>query len=196
MGPIKDSKTVYVVHIKDPKTGEYDEDKVMLGFDSKEEAGRAFWQHYDEPEKFLIDITEMPMDEFKKKIYGDFEKGKQTNLLKAANVGRYAIPAFTTALLTMMGGGYGHIFDKNDSNKGAIIGSAIGGGLGLGGGIYASRLLDRALAGKGIRESMHNFAKNIGSDIGEGFKEKTVTEPIKNVKDKIFRPFGLFKKGR
>jgi hypothetical protein len=42
VGPVEDAENVYVVHIKDPKTDKYDEDKVMLGFNSKEEAEKAF----------------------------------------------------------------------------------------------------------------------------------------------------------
>lgn len=84
VGPDKDSPTVYVVHIKDPETDKYDEDKVMLGFDSKEEAEKAFRQHYDDPGKFYLDTTTMTMEDFKKKISNDFEKGKQTKLLKQA----------------------------------------------------------------------------------------------------------------
>jgi len=194
VGPNKDSQTVYVVHIKDPKTDKYDEDKVMLGFDSKEEAEKVFCQHYDDPEKFYLDTTTMTMDDFKKKIFGDFEKGKQTKLLKAANVKNYTIPAITTALLAMMGGGYGRIWDKGDSRTGTIIGTAAGAGLGLGGGIYASRLLSKVLAGKGINNRINEAAQHIGSEVGKGIRHTVVTEPVQHLKDKIFHPFGLFKK--
>lgn len=99
VGGDKDSQAVYVVHIKNPETGKYDEDKVMLGFSSKEEAEKVFRQHYDDPEKFHLSTTMMTMDAFRKKISGDFEKGKQTKLLKAAS-----IPAITAALLAMTSG--------------------------------------------------------------------------------------------
>lgn len=98
VGPDKDSQTVYVVHIKDPKTGKYDEDKVMLGFGSKEEAEKAFCQHYDDPEKFHLDTTTITLDDFKKKILNDFDKGKQTRLLKAAAMRRHGIAVFVAAL--------------------------------------------------------------------------------------------------
>lgn len=194
VGPNKDSPTVYVVSIKDPKTDKYDEDKVMLGFDSKEEAEKAFRQHYDDPEKFLLDTRTMTMEDFKKKISSDFEKGKQTKLLKAADAKRYAIPAITSALLAMMGGGYGRLYDKGDSRTGTLIGTAAGAGLGLGGGMCASRLLSRALAGKGITSRINKAAQHIGSEVGKGFKNTVITEPVKRLKDKIFHPFGLFNK--
>lgn len=97
VGPVEGSKIVYVVSIKDPETGKYDEDKVMLGFDSKEDAEKAFRQHYDDPEKFHLATTTMTMEGFKKKIFGDFEKGRRTKLMKAA--------AFTAALLNLVSGG-------------------------------------------------------------------------------------------
>ena len=83
---------------KNPETDKYDEDKVMLGFGSKEEAEKVFCQHYDDPEKFHLDTTTMTLDDFKKKILSDFDKGKQTKLLKAAAMRYYGIAVFTSAL--------------------------------------------------------------------------------------------------
>lgn len=194
VGPVEDAENVYVVHIKDTKTDKYDEDKVMLGFDSKEEAEKAFCQHYDDPEKLYLDTTTMTMEDFKKKIFSDYENDKPTKLLKAADARRYVIPAVTTALLTMLGGGYGRLWDRGDSRTGTIIGSAVGAGLGLGGGMYASRLLSKVLTGKGINDRINDAAQHIGSEVGRGIKNTVITEPVKHLKDKIFHPFGLFKK--
>lgn len=68
VGPDADAPTAYVVHQR--KAGawdRFDEDKVMLGFASQQEATRAYLAHYDDP-RFLGPVTAMPMDEFKAKI--------------------------------------------------------------------------------------------------------------------------------
>lgn len=57
----------YVVHQNNPKTGEFDEDKVMLGFSSAEEARKAYLDHYDD-EKFFGSMTTIPMETFKKAV--------------------------------------------------------------------------------------------------------------------------------
>jgi len=61
VGPDESAEHAYVVHQNDPETGEYDEDKVMLGFSSKKDAKEAFLAHYDDP-KFLGPIKEVSMD--------------------------------------------------------------------------------------------------------------------------------------
>ncbi len=67
IGPTKMSKRVFIVHQNDPKTGKYDEDKVMLGFSSKSEAKDAYLMHYDDP-KFFGSIEEMPFGDFQEKV--------------------------------------------------------------------------------------------------------------------------------
>lgn len=64
VGPASDSDTVFVVRQVDPSTGEYDEDKVMLGFASAEEAKIAYLTHYDR-DGFFGGVRELPMDAFK-----------------------------------------------------------------------------------------------------------------------------------
>jgi inorganic pyrophosphatase len=62
VGPDKDSSRVFVIaHMID---GEYDEDKVMLGFSDKEHARDAFLAHYDNA-SHLGKITEMEFEDFK-----------------------------------------------------------------------------------------------------------------------------------
>lgn len=69
IGDNKDSKKVFIVHQKDPKTNKFDEDKVMLGFDSKSEAKEAYLAHYDSKE-FFDSMDEMDIEEFKDKVIG------------------------------------------------------------------------------------------------------------------------------
>lgn len=67
VGPEKDPSHVWVFHIKDPKTGEEDEDKVFLNFATKQDAIGAFRRMYDHPDRFYnesTDITEYTKDEF------------------------------------------------------------------------------------------------------------------------------------
>jgi len=63
VGPDKDSSFVFIVHARNTK-GEFDEDKVMLGFADKLHARDAFLGHYDSAEH-LGPITEMSLEEFK-----------------------------------------------------------------------------------------------------------------------------------
>jgi len=68
IGDNRDSTKVFIVHQKNPFTGKFDEDKVMLGFDTKNQARDAYLAHYDSYE-FLGEITEMDINEFKNKVY-------------------------------------------------------------------------------------------------------------------------------
>lgn len=58
---------VYVVKQVNPQTGKYDEDKVMIGFASEDEAKRAYLWHYDDP-RFFGSIKAVPFEEFKERI--------------------------------------------------------------------------------------------------------------------------------
>lgn len=80
IGPNKESRKVFVVHQNNPKTGKYDEDKVMLGFDSAVQAKKAYLVHYDDP-KFLGSIEEMSFDDFQNKVTRK-QKGKVKKVVK------------------------------------------------------------------------------------------------------------------
>jgi hypothetical protein len=67
LGPNEDAENVFIVHQVDPESGVYDEDKVMVGYDSVEDARRAYMAHYDS-RKFFGDITEMPIERFRERI--------------------------------------------------------------------------------------------------------------------------------
>lgn len=69
IGPDEMSPNVYIVHIQNPDTGEYDEDKCMLGFKDMHRARTAFLNHYDNP-NFLQSIDEVPFEQFKKMVLG------------------------------------------------------------------------------------------------------------------------------
>jgi hypothetical protein len=67
MGPNVNAEEAYVVHQKKPETGKYDEDKIMLGFDSEEEAKQAYLDHYDNP-KFFGSVSIITMDKLRELV--------------------------------------------------------------------------------------------------------------------------------
>lgn len=85
VGPFSDASEVYVVHQNNPKTGQYDEDKVMLGFESAEQAKAVYLGHYNDP-KFFRSLTIMPFQVFKKMVQTGEADGQKvaTELQKVA----------------------------------------------------------------------------------------------------------------
>jgi len=75
LGPDESSQQVFVVKQIDPKTKKFDEDKVMLGFTSGQEAKKMYLKHYDSP-KYFGSIKEITVDELKEKAI----KQKKVNL--------------------------------------------------------------------------------------------------------------------
>lgn len=85
VGPYPTAPFAYVVHQKvvvvDPKfpkakPGDYDEDKVMVGFRTKAEAVTAFRQAYDRP-GFLGDVTKMSIGELQVWLEDKKNRGKR-----------------------------------------------------------------------------------------------------------------------
>lgn len=74
VGPNMAAPFVYVVHQRRVNDWlAYDEDKCMLGFDSLEDAKRAFLLNYDDP-RFLGPITALPFDLFMQKAKATRER--------------------------------------------------------------------------------------------------------------------------
>lgn len=67
---------VFVVDQVNPKTGEFDESKVMYGFASEQEARDAYLSNYENGWKGLGKITEVTKEEFKKWIDSSTRKTK------------------------------------------------------------------------------------------------------------------------
>jgi len=89
IGPHSDSRRVFVVHQNVPETGEYDEDKCMLGFNNAEDAKGAYLYQYDDP-KFFGDMDEYDIDTFKqllKERKGMKIKNDNLEKAKAAPIG-------------------------------------------------------------------------------------------------------------
>lgn len=67
LGPNPDASHAYVVHQRQAgQWDHYDEDKVMLGFDSAADAKAAYLAQYDDP-RFFGTMTALPMADFKRK---------------------------------------------------------------------------------------------------------------------------------
>lgn len=79
VGPNKEAPIAYVVHQHKDNGKGFDEDKVMLGFNSKEQAQKAFLAHYDDP-KFLGPISEVPVERLQELV----EDGKPLKKISAA----------------------------------------------------------------------------------------------------------------
>jgi len=71
-----ESDKVYVVDQNNPGTGEFDESKIMLGFNTPEEAKQAYLSNYDKDWKGFRDITEVQVEPFKKWLYDDAKQRK------------------------------------------------------------------------------------------------------------------------
>jgi len=66
LGPNEKSDKVFIVHqVRKPDFKTYDEDKVMLGFESPREAKAAYLMHYDNP-RFFDSMTETTVEAFKR----------------------------------------------------------------------------------------------------------------------------------
>lgn len=74
IGPNLKSEKIYP--IDQFINGEFDETKVMLGFDSKEEAKKAYLSNYDKNWKGFKYITEVDIDTFKKWLYDGHRQRK------------------------------------------------------------------------------------------------------------------------
>lgn len=78
VGPNHDSSLVVVVHQCRPDTGKYDEDKVMLGFNSVEEAIGAYKNQYNKPGFYREgNHTVMPIGKFWRWVHDKKKRGKK-----------------------------------------------------------------------------------------------------------------------
>ncbi|MGU5529397.1 LPD38 domain-containing protein [Aeromonas caviae] len=66
IGDKPDSETVYVVDQVDPKTGKFDEHKVMMGFSDEQAAREGYLGNYEAGWKGLGAIKAMPVEDFKR----------------------------------------------------------------------------------------------------------------------------------
>ena len=67
LGDNENARNVYIIHQKIPGTDTYDEDKCMLGFNTLEEAKRAYFSQYDKS-GFFGGVDTVPIEVFKEKV--------------------------------------------------------------------------------------------------------------------------------
>ncbi len=91
VGPNENARNAHIIHINDPETGKYDEDKVFLGFDSREEARRSFDDHYDKPERFFRGHTVMSMRRFKDHVLDKENHGEKIAAAFLPKIGRSVV---------------------------------------------------------------------------------------------------------
>lgn len=84
LGPNLESRRVFIVHQNDPTTGKYDEDKVMLGFDTPEEAKALYMKQYDRP-GFFGEMDETDIDTFKEHALDKKNYGKKLVIRRSKN---------------------------------------------------------------------------------------------------------------
>lgn len=78
VGPNHDASTVVVIRQHRPDTGAYDEDKVMVGFDSVEEAIGAYKKQYDKPGFYKEgDYLAMPIGRFWRWVHDERKQGRK-----------------------------------------------------------------------------------------------------------------------
>lgn len=65
IGPNPESEKVFVVNQVDPDTGKFDEHKIMMGFDSADEAKAGYLSNYEKGWKGIGSMVSMTLDEFK-----------------------------------------------------------------------------------------------------------------------------------
>ncbi len=76
IGDNPNSKKIFVVDQVNPKTGEFDESKVMLGFDTEDEAKKAYLSNYSKDWKGFKDITYVDIDTFRDWLYDGAKQRK------------------------------------------------------------------------------------------------------------------------
>ena len=76
IGDNPNSKRIFVVDQVNPKTKEFDESKVMLGFDTEDEAKKAYLSNYSKDWKGFKDITYVDIDTFKEWLYDGAKQRK------------------------------------------------------------------------------------------------------------------------
>lgn len=85
------SNKIYVIHQVNPTSGTYDEDKLMCGFESEEDAIEAYKMHYPDPDKRLGPITLWNAEELKEILKktkgkpGKLDKDARTKWLSGRN---------------------------------------------------------------------------------------------------------------
>lgn len=85
IGPNPDAEFAYIVRQVRPDTGAFDEQKVMLGFNTAREAKEMYLRHYDTP-LFFGGLTAMPMEDFCRKVMDTLHGSKLIKSLRCVDM--------------------------------------------------------------------------------------------------------------
>ncbi len=92
VGPDPNAPMVYIIHQQNPHAGGlYDEDKVMLGWATQQQALAAYRAHYDRPD-FAVAVTPMAIDHFKRWAMASSGLAALGPLKKGGPVIRHVVP--------------------------------------------------------------------------------------------------------
>jgi len=157
LGPNEASDRVFIINqMKKPGFDKFDEQKVMLGFDSAEEAKKAYLKQYDDP-RFFGSMKEMTFSEFKTKVLVKENHGKKIATLlhvggavfggaaADSSIGIEKESALSPSMLRhgaigaglgALAGGVGGAAHAQDGHRtqGLLRGALVGAGLGAAGG--------------------------------------------------------------
>jgi hypothetical protein len=147
VGPDKEAPDAYVVHQHKPDGTGFDEDKVMLGFQSKKEAKEAYLKHYDDP-KFLGPMSRVAVDRLRELV-------KSKRKLVKISAAKKDESSKVTRFLRKAGPG---------------VGGALGAGIGALSGARRGRLLRGALKGLGTGATL-GWIPGMAHGVTEGVKE-------------------------
>jgi len=151
LGPNEESDKVFLVDQMKKPEGEikkdgvawtkFDEQKVMLGFDSAEEAKAAYLKQYNDP-RFFGSMKEMPFEEFKMKVLDKDNHGQKIALAVSPTAISHLGHAGVGAGIGAVAGGLGGLMhaDPGQRQQGALRGALVGAGLGAAGGAGISAL--------------------------------------------------------
>lgn len=96
IGDKPDSEMVYVVDQVDPKTGEFDEHKVMMGFADEQAAREGYLANYEQGWEGLGAIKSMPVDTFKRWVK-EGDTTKPVKGLRGTGSGKADVNAMVSA---------------------------------------------------------------------------------------------------
>lgn len=96
IGDQPDSEMVYVVDQVDPKTGEFDEHKVMMGFADEQAAREGYLGNYEAGWKGLGAIKAMPVESFKRWV-SEGDTTKPVRGLRGTGSGKADVNAMVSA---------------------------------------------------------------------------------------------------
>jgi inorganic pyrophosphatase len=101
---LDESKPVFIINQVDPKTRVFDEHKIMIGFDSKEDAKKAYLKNYEKGWQGVGNVEEMDPSSFKKWAREDkMTKKKLTKEDKKKVMEKVSVDAFYDELNKIAG---------------------------------------------------------------------------------------------